>query len=189
MRTSVPALIVLAILAGPGCGPAERTTPSRDAGGGGSADAGAGEGEAEAADAAPQVCFVPAIAAEVALEATQVSACAAWPSLDAMPGHAVIRRDGDVLTIDFEEGVVFTGPVAEAEGEPESVSLTHVHQHGWSDGCTWQATETLTGTIASDCSMSLRYDYGESVAVSDGACDSPCYASSDVTLQIDVVVD
>ena len=187
MRRSAPALILLVVLSGPGCGSAERTTPSWDAGGGeGSVDAGAGEGEQ--VDAAPQVCFVPAIAAEVALEATQVSACAAWPSLDAMPGDAVIRRDGEVLTIDFQDGVVFTGAVA-AEGGTESVSLTHVHQHGWSDGCTWQATETLAGTIAGDCSMSLRYDYAESVAVSDGACDTPCYASSDVTLEINVVVD
>lgn len=155
------------------CAPADRESQ----GGGGDA------AEAGRHDAAAGVCFSGERSAAVDLEATYVSACAAWPSLDDMPGSATIARTGDVLTIDFGAGVVFAGTVAGS-----SVSIAYVHEHPWSDGCGWQATETLTGTIDASCgALNLQYDYTEGVVSSDGSCDSPCSASSDVLFHIDVI--
>lgn len=135
-------------------------------------------------DAGPHVCFEHGVVADVAIDAVVVSSCAAWPSLDAMAGQATITRDGSNLEIDFEEGVVFAGTI-----EDDQVSLTYVHQHPWSDNCTWQATETLIGTVDSACEMTLNYDYVESVAVSDGSCDSPCNGSSVVEFTFTPIVE
>ena len=163
-----PAVLLFGLMA---CAPADR-----------SSEGGVDANRVARADAAPGGCFSGERVAAVDLEATVVSACAAWPSLDGMPGSATITRSGTTLTIDFGEGVVFAGTV-----NGSSVSIAYVHEHPWSDGCGWQATESLSGTIDDGCSLNLRYDYTEGVVDSDGSCDSPCGASSDVVFHIDVI--
>ncbi len=146
-----------------------------------------GGGDADgrpAADAGERTCLGTSTDVEVAVDAVQVSACAAWPSVNGFAGAAHIARSGSDLTIDFGDGVLFAGTLIDG-----AISLVYTHQHPWTDSCTWEATETLVGTIDTECQVDLAYDYVEAVAVSDGSCDSPCYASSDVELTIDADVD
>ena len=130
-----------------------------------------------------QGCFTSVTDVAVSVQASVVSSCAAWPSLDGLPGTAHISRSGTQLTIDFEGGVVFVGTIDDGG----AISLTYIHQHPWPDGCEYAATETLVGTIDATCSMSLSYAYAESVAVSDGDCSGiseSCPASSEVSLTL-----
>jgi hypothetical protein len=130
-------------------------------------------------DAPPPPCLTGTTPVEVALDARIEEACAIWNSLDLLSGMATVTRTGDTLTIDFGDGVIFTGTVTGT-----SVMLSYVHAHEFTDGCGWQAVETLAGTIDSDCSLSLTYDYVEAVAIDRGLCATPCSAEADVTLDV-----
>ncbi|HVV88045.1 MAG TPA: hypothetical protein VHE35_33620 [Kofleriaceae bacterium] len=75
-----------------------------------------------------------------------------------------------MLTIDFGDGVVFTGTVVDG-----AVHLVYAHQHPFTDGCQWMATETLAGALdPTTCDFTLGYDYVESVVVSNDLCATPC---------------
>ena len=97
-----------------------------------------------------------------------------------LSGQATVSRSGTTLTIDFGDGVVFTGPLTNG-----MVRLVYEHQHPFEDGCGWKATEVLTGQLdPTTCNFVLRYDYVEQVVTSDGSCATPCSAQADVDLQL-----
>ncbi len=130
-------------------------------------------------DAAPRVCLDGPADGQAEVDAISVPSCAAWPSVDDLAGEVHVERSGTELSIDFGGGVVFVGTLIDG-----AVSLGYVHEHPWTDGCQWAATETLVGTMDAACSMSLSYDYAEEVVGPDVGCDAPCFGSSEVELDI-----
>ena len=180
-RLLLPTLVTL-VLASCAMGVAD-SSPSSNPDAGGSADAG-GSPDAIPANPSPTPpsdgqCFAGEKAVEVNINPGYLPTCAAWPTLNDLSGTAVVTRVGDTLTIDFGNGNVYSGTI-----QGNQVDLVYTHQHPWSDDCTWQATETLSGTINDDCSMTLDYEYVESVVVSDGTCDTPCDGDADVDISI-----
>ncbi len=130
-----------------------------------------------ARDFGPPVCLSGTTRVDVELMVSIEESCAIWNSLDQLAGEATISRTGDTLTIDFGDGVVFEGTIS-----GDTVSLVYRHPHEFTDGCGWEATETLDGSFEADCSLSLSYDYVESVAIDRGFCATPCSAAADVDL-------
>lgn len=124
-------------------------------------------------------CLAGVTPVDVSLTIMIEDTCAIWNSLDLLGGMATITRAGDSLTIDFGDGIVFTGTIIDGV-----ISLTYVHPHEFTDGCGWEARETLTGSVNPDCSLSLAYDYVESVAIDRGLCATPCSAEADVSLEL-----
>lgn len=109
-----------------------------------------------------------------------VQSCAIWNNVARMTGTVTLERTATTFTMTFSNGLVFTGAISGT-----TVTLTHIEPHSFTDGCTWQSTETLTGTVdPTTCVLTLRYDYQEMVTVSNGACASPCTGMADVSLQI-----
>jgi hypothetical protein len=126
------------------------------------------------------LCFEPQVEADAWLEILQEDACAVWNSLRTLSGALLLRRDGDVLSIDFGEGVVFSGTVSGVDA-----NLAYAHEHEFEDGCRWVATETLTGPIDPiSCGLLLTYSYEEAVVEDRGACYLPCSADADIHLEI-----
>lgn len=137
-----------------------------------------------AADAAPGLCFEPAITGTAATGNANVQACAIWNNVSRMTGTVTLTRTATTFSIDFANGLSFTGAIT-----GNAVSLTHVEPHSFTDGCGWQSTETLTGTVdPSTCVLSLAYDYAEMVVQDNGGCAMPCSGHADVSLQITPVV-
>lgn len=136
---------------------------------------------ADSVDAAPLGCFEPIREVDVSLDIESEQTCAIWNSLDFLEGTTIITRNGNQISIDFGDGVAFTGTISVG-----AVTLTYSHQHSFSDNCTWQADELLVGTLTEgeDCDLSLTYSYSESVAVSDGNCAIPCDAFGNIDLSI-----
>lgn len=134
----------------------------------------------EVADSAPAVCFEPAVSGTAATGNTNVQSCAIWNNVARMNGAVTLTRTGSSFTMAFANGLSFTGSITGAQ-----VTLTHIEPHTFDDGCGWQSTETLTGTLdPSTCILSLAYDYAEMVTQSNGACASPCTGSADVSLEV-----
>lgn len=135
-------------------------------------------------DVAPQECYAGMTEVEVALQIQIQQSCAIWNSLAELDGRAKVTKAGTNLSIDFADGVVFSGTLVNG-----TVRLVYAHQHPFSDGCGWKATETLDGTLDSKtCNFSLSYDYVESVVTSDGSCASPCSAQANVKLELKPVI-
>lgn len=166
-------LALLAVLAA--CGPSGRTGD----------DTGETPIDAAAAsDAGPHVCYDQTTQVEVALTVQIEESCAIWNSLDMLSGMATVSRSGSTITIDFGDGVVFSGPLV-----GNMVTLTYTHDHPFTDGCGWRATETMRGTMDPDqCTFMLDYDYVESVVQNNGGCATPCAANADVTLDLNPVI-
>jgi hypothetical protein len=135
-------------------------------------------------DATMLACFEPQVSANVNTSGSIVQECAIWNNLSSLMGQVNITRTGSTLTLDFSAGVTFTGTVT-----GNNVSLTHAQTHTFTDGCLWLATETLTGTLdPTSCAMSVSYAYVESVQTSNGACATPCSASSTVKFSFQPVL-
>jgi hypothetical protein len=135
-------------------------------------------------DTAPAVCYAGATDVEVALQIQIQQSCAIWNSLSELAGKATVTRAGDSLTIDFGNGVVFAGTVTMG-----NVHLVYTHPHNFTDGCGWQAKETMIGTLdPASCNFMLSYDYVESVVVNNGGCASPCSAMANVQLQLKPII-
>jgi hypothetical protein len=96
-----------------------------------------------------------------------------------LPGDVYVERSGSQFSIDFYEGVVFSGTITDT-----TLELSYQHERPWSDGCTWAAIETLSGTYDADCTMTLAYQYVEEVVGSNDFCDAPCGGSSELVLQV-----
>jgi len=129
-------------------------------------------------------CFEPAITGTAMTGNANVQSCAIWNNVARMTGMVTLTRTATTFSLDFATGLAFTGAIT-----GNAVSLTHTEPHSFEDGCTWQSTETLTGTVdPTTCVLSLAYDYEEMVTVSNGACASPCTGMADVSLQITPVV-
>ena len=159
------------------CGPGDREESS-------TADASV-DGRTATIDAAPMVCYEGTTDVDVALQVQIEESCAIWNSLAELNGTARVTRAGTMLSIDFGNGVVFAGTVM-ANG---SVNLSYVHQHPFSDGCGWQASETMIGQLVQmGCKLMLDYNYVESVVQSDGSCASPCSAMADVQLELTPII-
>lgn len=135
-------------------------------------------------DMGPQVCYEQVTQVDVSLTVQIEESCAIWNSLSKLAGMATVSRSGNTITIDFGEGVIFSGPLTGT-----SVMFTYTHDHPFSDGCGWRATETMSGTMdPTACTFALEYDYVESVVQNNGGCASPCAANADVTLDLDPVI-
>jgi hypothetical protein len=166
------ALLAVACVA---CGPDDRDPASSDA----AVDA-AVDSPPPAIDAPPARCYDEALVVNVELQIQIEQSCAIWNSLAALAGHATVTRAGMMLTIDFGDGVVFTGTVVNG-----MVNLVYAHDHPFSDGCGWRATETLAGHLdPTSCNLTRRYDYVESVVIDNGGCATSCSARADVDLQL-----
>lgn len=125
-------------------------------------------------------CYEPSEVVNVGIDTEQAEACAVWHSLDALPGQATMSRSGMDLTIDFGDGVEFSGTV----NDP-NVGLTYAHDHPYEDNCVWRATETLQGTFDPlTCAMTLTYRYEEAVAEDRGDCYSPCFADGEIEMTL-----
>lgn len=135
-------------------------------------------------DGTAMVCFAGTTDVDVMLQIQIEQSCAIWNSLSKLGGRATVTRSGSNLSIDFGEGVVFSGTLV-----GNTVSLVYTHQHPFSDGCEWQATETLDGQLdPTTCNFALSYDYVESVVTSNGSCATPCSAQADVHLELTPVI-
>ena len=135
-------------------------------------------------DAAPTMCFEPAISGTAATGNANVQDCAIWNNVARMTGMVTLTRTATSFSVDFANGLSFTGAITGT-----NVMLTHIEPHTFTDGCGWQSTETLTGTVdAVSCVLSLAYDYEEMVTQSNGACASPCTGMADVSLMITPIV-
>jgi hypothetical protein len=172
--------LVCAVVAS-ACGPGERdgsgtgTSTGLDA---------AIDGSTLRSDSAAAVCYDSVTEVEVDLTIQIQQSCAIWNSLSELSGRATITRTGSTLTIDFGGGVVFSGTLV-----GNTVNLRYEHQHPFTDGCGWKATETLVGQLdPATCKFSLSYDYAETVVTSDGSCASPCSAMADVQLELTPVI-
>jgi hypothetical protein len=131
-------------------------------------------------DVPPAVCFEPSISGTAAIGNANVQDCAIWNNVARMTGSVTLTRTTSSFSIDFANGLSFTGAITGSQ-----VELTHVEPHTFSDGCLWQSTETLAGTIdPATCVLTLAYDYAETVTQSNGACATPCSGHADVSLQI-----
>jgi hypothetical protein len=173
-------LALVALLGVIACGPGNRDGDMR-----GSADGGADDGDAAVGPDAMEACFDQTTTVDVEAQIQIEESCAIWNSLDELAGTATITRSGSTLTIDFENGVVFTGTV-DASG---AVSLTYAHDHTFTDNCGWRATETLVGQLdLASCDLTLDYDYVETVVIDNGGCASPCGAQADVTLDLTPII-
>jgi hypothetical protein len=160
------------------CGPGDR-----DDGGRTSIDASI-DGNRVTSDATMPVCYASATDVEVDLTIQIEESCAVWNSLAELSGRATITRTATSVTIDFGGGVVFSGTLT-----GNAVNLRYEHQHPFTDGCGWKATETLVGQLdPATCRFALSYDYTESVVQSDGSCASPCSAMADVQLELTPVI-
>jgi hypothetical protein len=135
-------------------------------------------------DMGPQICYEQVTQVEVALSVQIEESCAIWNSLDKLAGTATVSRSGNTITIDFGEGVIFSGPLTN-----NMVMFVYTHDHPFTDGCGWRATETMRGTMDPvACTFALEYDYVESVVQNNGGCASPCAANADVTLDLNPVI-
>lgn len=158
--------LVLA-LAAAACGPGNRAPTSADA-------------PPVTSDAAPMLCYSPSTTGMATAGNANIQSCAIWNNVANMSGMVTLTRDHDNLTMAFANGLTFTGTI-----QGTAVQLQHYELHDFSDGCTWRATETLTGTIdTTSCVMTLSYAYQETVEVSNGACATPCSGTADFSLQI-----
>jgi hypothetical protein len=144
----------------------------------------AADGFSSSLDATASACFEPQETASVSTAGSLVQACAIWNSLSSLTGQVTIARTGASLVLAFASGVTFNGTVT-----GNDVSLTHAQTHPFTDGCLWLATETLVGTLdPTTCAMSLAYTYVETVSMSNGACATPCAASSTVTFSFQPIL-
>jgi hypothetical protein len=132
---------------------------------------------------APSVCYEPSVSGSVMPGMANLQSCAIWNNVANMTGTVTLSRTGEMLAMAFASGVSFAGTIAGT-----SVTLTNSQLHSFTDGCTWRATETLSGTLdPASCVMTLSYAYNEMVAVSNGACATPCTGTADFSLQIAVI--
>jgi hypothetical protein len=114
-------------------------------------------------------CYTPSESANVTQSNVSVAPCAGWPNITKLTGMATLALGDGMLTLTFASGPVFTGPVTGTD-----VTLTYTQDHHYNDGCTWRATETLTGSYdATTCDMSLAYAYQEG-PISGFNCFSAC---------------
>jgi hypothetical protein len=166
------AVVVLA-----SCGPSGRTPDGDDAGQ-------PSDGAMATPDMGPKVCYDTTTQVEVALAVQIEESCAIWNSLSMLSGTATVSKSGTSVTIDFGDGVIFSGPLV-----GNMVTLVYTHDHPFTDGCGWRATETMLGTLdPMACTFMLDYDYVESVVQNNGGCASPCAANADVTLDLNPVI-
>jgi hypothetical protein len=134
-------------------------------------------------DAAPFVCFEPGIGGAAMIGNANVQDCAIWNNVARMTGGVTLTRTASSFSLDFADGLSFTGAIT-----GNQVELTHVEPHTFTDGCGWQSTETLSGTVdPTTCVLSLAYDYAEMVTQDNGACATPCSGHADVSLEISPV--
>ena len=81
-----------------------------------------------------------------------VQDCAIWNNVARMTGTVTLTRTATSFSLDFANGLSFTGAIT-----GNQVPLTHVEPHTFTDGCSWQSTETLTGTVdPATCVLTLR---------------------------------
>jgi hypothetical protein len=162
---------LLALLALASCGPGGR-------------DPGTPDGSMQTSDTAPRVCYDVVTQVDVVLDIQIEESCAIWNSLSLLSGMATVSRTATAITIDFGDGVVFSGPLING-----AVDLVYKHDHTFTDGCGWRATETMRGTLDPiGCTFALDYDYVEAVVINNGGCASPCAANADVTLELNPII-
>jgi len=128
----------------------------------------------------PTVCFEPSVTGTAMAGNGMVQDCAIWNHVSEMSGEVTLSRTASTFTLAFANGLTFTGPIT-----GNSVTLTHVEPHSYVDGCGWQATETLTGTIdPATCALGLSYAYAEMVVTDNGGCATPCSGSASLDFTV-----
>lgn len=169
--------IALLVLAFAACGPSGRDPGTADA-------STAIDATIPRPDTQPAQCYDMTTEVDVTLMIQIEQSCAIWNSLAELGGRATVTRSGTTLTIDFGNGVVFSGTLVNG-----TVNLVYKHQHTFTDGCGWQATETLAGQLdPATCNFALSYDYVESVVMNNGGCATPCSAQANVMLELKPVI-
>jgi hypothetical protein len=135
--------------------------------------------------APPAVCFEPQLAGTAMIGNADVQACAIWNNVSQMTGNVTLTRDASSFKMAFANGLTFAGSVSSSN----HVTLVNVQPHAFQDGCGWQSTETLTGTLdPSTCVLSLSYAYAEMVVHDNGGCASPCFGTANVSLTVTPII-
>lgn len=95
-------------------------------------------------------------------------------------GDVKTRITPPTINMDFPDGTSFTGST-NADGS--TFSATRTTRFPYSDGCTWQATETLSGSIdqAGSCGLKANYTYREAPIAGSG-CALPCTIDAQVAI-------
>lgn len=131
-------------------------------------------------EAGAGVCFEPSVTGTAAAGNGMVQDCAIWNHVANMSGTVTLSRTATTFTLAFANGLTFTGTIT-----GNQVSLTHVEPHDFEDGCGWQATETLTGTLdPTSCALTLSYAYAEMVVTDNGFCATPCSGTADLSFSV-----
>ncbi len=133
----------------------------------------------------PTACFEPQIAGTATIGNADVQGCAIWNNVSRMSGSVTLTRGTSSFTMAFSNGLTFVGSVSSSN----QVTLVNVEPHTFSDGCGWQSTETLTGTLDPvTCVLQLSYAYAEMVVQDNGACATPCSGTANVSLEVTPII-
>lgn len=94
-------------------------------------------------------------------------------------GNVKTRITPPTISMEFPDGTLFTGP-----SDGKTFTARRITQFPFEDGCTWQATETLSGTIddAKTCTLTAGYTYREA-PISPPPCATAC------TIDAQVIID
>jgi hypothetical protein len=114
-----------------------------------------------------------------------VQDCAIRNNVSHMTGNVTLTRNASSFKMAFANGLAFVGSVSSSS----HVTLVNVQPRASRDGCGWQSTETLTGTVdPTTCVLSLQYAYAEIVVQNNGGCASPCFGTANVSLQVTPII-
>jgi hypothetical protein len=82
------------------------------------------------------------------------------------------------IHLEFPDGTAFTGAT-----DGQTFTATRLTNFPYQDGCNWQATETLAGTIdtTGSCRLDASYTYRE-MPVQGVNCAQPCTIDADVVI-------
>lgn len=94
-------------------------------------------------------------------------------------GNVKTRIQPPTIHMEFPDGTVFSG-----ESDGRTFSARRIQQFPFEDGCTWQATETLVGSIdtAGACTLRATYAYREA-PLSPPPCAQACTIDAQVVIE------
>ncbi len=101
-------------------------------------------------------------------------------------GDVKTRITPPTITMQFPDGTSFTG-----SSDGTNFTATRLTMFPYDDGCTWQATEVLQGTIDThgNCTLRASYSYREA-PISPPPCASPCTIDAQVEIdRVSIIID
>src|SRR4030095_3745400 len=94
-------------------------------------------------------------------------------------GDVKVKIAPPTISMQFPDGTPFA-----AATDGTTFQAQRVTMFKFSDGCNWQATETLAGTIdvAGQCTMTATYQYREMPLTMGVPCAKPCTVDANVEI-------